>query len=35
MSGGIEVDHATPVVSQDQEHVKHLEADRGYGKEID
>ena len=31
----IEVDHPTPVMGQHQEHVQHLETDRGHGKEVD
>ena len=35
LSGHVEVDHATPVVGQHQEHVKDLETDRRYREEVD
>jgi hypothetical protein len=35
MGGDIEVQNATSVMGQDQEHVKDLEADRGHREEVD
>jgi hypothetical protein len=35
MGGHIEMENAPTVMSQHQKHVKHLEANRRHGKEID
>jgi hypothetical protein len=35
MRGHVEVDYATPVVGQHQEHVKDLETDRRHREEVD
>ena len=35
VGGNVEVQNATAVMGQNQEHVKNLETDRGYGEEID